>query len=79
VQRYTADAATKTGQSERTIRREVARAEKIPDIVSVAGTSLDMTEQVGRISQTAQGGINSESQRKNASTVPASSTAFAAM
>jgi hypothetical protein len=40
IERYTADAARTTGQSERTIRREVARAEKIPDIVSVAGTSL---------------------------------------
>ena len=39
--RYTADAARSQGTSQRTVRREAARGEAIPDIAKLAGTSLD--------------------------------------
>ena len=41
VGRYTADAAKKTGKSERSIQREAARGAAIPDVAALAGTSLD--------------------------------------
>ena len=41
VDRYTADAAKKTGKSERSIQREAARGAAIPDVAALAGTSLD--------------------------------------
>lgn len=39
--RYTKDAAVKTGTSERSIQREVARGQKVVVLSEVAGTSLD--------------------------------------
>ena len=41
IQRYTAEAASKTGISEQTVQRAVARAAAIPNIASLANTSLD--------------------------------------
>jgi hypothetical protein len=45
---YTAEVAKKTGTSERTVQREVARGESIPNVSLLAGTSLDKPEQLGR-------------------------------
>ena len=45
--RYTADVAKKTGTSERTVQREVASGESIPNVSLLAGTSLDKPEQLG--------------------------------
>ena len=39
--RYTKDAAEKTGDSERTIQRNVERGNDIPNVAELAGTSLD--------------------------------------
>lgn len=45
IARYTADAVNKTGESERTVQREVARG-AIPDVVGLAGTSLDTPDEL---------------------------------
>jgi hypothetical protein len=39
-ERYTKETATQTGESERTVRRHVARGKKIPNVADVVGTSL---------------------------------------
>ena len=43
IDRFTADAATKTGQSERTVQRDAERGENIPApiLAEIAGTDLD--------------------------------------
>jgi hypothetical protein len=46
VGRYTADAARKTGKSERSIQREAARGAAIPDVAALAGTSLDKGDEL---------------------------------
>jgi ParB-like chromosome segregation protein Spo0J len=38
---YTTDAAKKTGKNPRSVRRDVARGENIPNVAALAGTSLD--------------------------------------
>ena len=38
---YTTDAAKKTGKNPRSVRRDVARGENIPNVAELAGTSLD--------------------------------------
>ena len=43
---FAADAATKTGVSRRTVERDVERAQKIPDVLSVAGTALDTPDEL---------------------------------
>ena len=48
--RYTADAAAKTGTSERTVQREVARGE-IPNVLSVAGTALDTADELDALAK----------------------------
>jgi hypothetical protein len=49
--RFTADAAKTTGKSERTIQREIARAEKIPGLADVVGTSLDTPDELDRLAK----------------------------
>jgi hypothetical protein len=44
--RYTADAAKTQGTSERTVQREAARGAAIPDVASLAGTSLDTPKEL---------------------------------
>ena len=46
VDRYTADAAKKTRKSERSVQREAARGAAIPDVASLAGTSLDKGDEL---------------------------------
>ena len=43
--RYSKDAATKTGKSERAVQRDVARG-KIPDVLDLVGTSLDKGDEL---------------------------------
>jgi ParB/RepB/Spo0J family partition protein len=49
--RFTADAATKTGKSERTIQREIKRAAKIPGLADVVGTALDTPDELDRLAE----------------------------
>jgi Protein of unknown function (DUF5131) len=49
--RFTRDAATKTGKSERTIQREIARAAKITGIADVPGTSLDEPDELDALAK----------------------------
>jgi N6-adenosine-specific RNA methylase IME4 len=44
--RFTADAAAKTGRSERAIQLEAKRGAAIPNVASLAGTSLDKGEEL---------------------------------
>jgi N6-adenosine-specific RNA methylase IME4 len=50
INRYTRDAADKTGRSERAIQRDAARAKAIPTIASLARTSLDKGEELDALS-----------------------------
>jgi ParB family chromosome partitioning protein len=45
------EASRKTGVSERVVRREVARGKSIPDIVSIAGTSLDVAGELDALAK----------------------------
>jgi hypothetical protein len=47
--RYTADAAKKTGKSERAVQREAARGAAISDVASLAGTSLDKGDELDAV------------------------------
>ena len=51
VDRYTADAAKKTGKSERSIQREAARGAAIPDVAALAGTSLDKGDELDALAR----------------------------
>ena len=51
VGRYTADAAKKTGKSERSIQREAARGAAIPDVAALAGTSLDKRDELDALAK----------------------------
>ena len=51
VDRYTADAAKKTGKSERSIQREAARGAAIPDVAALAGTSLDKCDELDALAK----------------------------
>jgi hypothetical protein len=51
---YTAELTKKTGTSERTVQREVARGESIPNVSLLAATSLDKPEQLGRANAAGQ-------------------------
>ena len=51
VGRYTADAAKKTGKSERSIQREAARGAAIPDVAALAGTSLDKRDELDALAR----------------------------
>jgi ParB family chromosome partitioning protein len=44
--RFTKDAAKKTGKSERTVQREIARAARIDNLADVVGTSLDEADEL---------------------------------
>jgi ParB/RepB/Spo0J family partition protein len=50
-QRFTADAATKTGKSERTVQREIERAAKITSLANLIGTALDAPDQLDRLAK----------------------------
>src|SRR5580700_8307875 len=49
--RYTADAARSQGTSQRTVRREAAGDEAIPDIAKLAGTSLDTPKELDTLAK----------------------------
>lgn len=50
--RFTADTAIKTGRSERSIQRDVTRANKLgPDLDRIAGTSLDTGAQIDALAK----------------------------
>jgi N6-adenosine-specific RNA methylase IME4/ParB-like chromosome segregation protein Spo0J len=49
--RFTKDAAQKTGKSERSIQREVERAAKIPGLADVVGTALDTGDQLDALAK----------------------------
>jgi N6-adenosine-specific RNA methylase IME4 len=49
--RFTKDTAEKTGRSERTIQREVERADKIASIADVPGTPLDSPEELDALAK----------------------------
>jgi N6-adenosine-specific RNA methylase IME4 len=51
VERYSKDAAGKTGKSERSVQREVERANKIVDLANVVGTSLDEGEELDALAK----------------------------
>ena len=51
LKRFTKDAASKVGRSERTIQREVARAAKIGGLADVVGTSLDSADNLDRLAK----------------------------
>ena len=51
VDRYTADAAKKTGKSERSVQREAARGAAIPDVAALAGTSLDKGDELDALAK----------------------------
>jgi len=53
IERFTADAAKKTGTSERTIQRSVSRARKLGEdtLRQVVGTSLDKPEQLNALAR----------------------------
>ena len=51
VDRYTADAAKKTGKSERSVQREAARGTAIPDVAALAGTSLDKCDELDALAK----------------------------
>lgn len=48
---YTESAAKKLGIASRTVRKEIARAKAIPDVLRVAGTSLDKPEELEALSR----------------------------
>jgi N6-adenosine-specific RNA methylase IME4 len=49
--RFTKDAAKKTGRSERSMQREVERANKIVDLAGVIGTSLDEGDELDTLAK----------------------------
>jgi N6-adenosine-specific RNA methylase IME4/uncharacterized ParB-like nuclease family protein len=49
--RYTKETAAKTGQSERTVRREASRGAAIADIAALAGTSLDKGDELDALAK----------------------------
>jgi ParB-like chromosome segregation protein Spo0J len=49
--RFTKDAADKTGKSERTLQREAMRAAKIPNLAEVVGTSLDSGDELDALAK----------------------------
>ena len=51
LDRFTKDAAQKTGKAERTVQRGIARAARIPKLVDVVGTSLDQADQLDKLAQ----------------------------
>ena len=51
AERYTKDAAKKTGKSERSVQREVERANKIAGLADVVGTSLDVGDELDALAK----------------------------
>ena len=51
LKRFTKDTAEKTGKSERTVQREIARADKIPGLADVIGTVLDMPDELDALAK----------------------------
>jgi hypothetical protein len=51
VDRYTKDAAKKTGASERSIQRHVARGERISNIADTVGTALDQGSELDALAR----------------------------
>jgi ParB/RepB/Spo0J family partition protein len=49
--RFTKDSADKTGKSERTVQREIARAANIPDLADLVGTSLDSADELDAVAK----------------------------
>jgi hypothetical protein len=49
--RYTKNTAKETGNSERTVQRNVARGENIPDVAELAGTSLDKGDELDALAK----------------------------
>jgi len=49
--RYTKDTAKKTGDSERTIQRNVKRGNDIPNVTELAGTSLDQGDELDALAK----------------------------
>jgi N6-adenosine-specific RNA methylase IME4 len=49
--RFTRDAAKKTGRSERTIQREAERAAKVADLADVVGTTLDTADELDSLAK----------------------------
>jgi ParB/RepB/Spo0J family partition protein len=58
-ERYTKSTAQKTGQSERTVQRAVARGEKIINVADLARTSLDKGDELDALAK-----LSEEEQRK---------------
>jgi hypothetical protein len=50
-ERFTKDAAKKQGKSERTVQREAALGEAIPDVAKLAGTSLDSPKELDALAK----------------------------
>jgi len=48
---YAEDAAEKLGVTSRTVRSEIARAKAIPNVIRVAGTSLDKPEELNALAR----------------------------
>ena len=51
LKRFTKDAASKTGRSERTVQREIERATKINNLADVIGTTLDSPDELDALAK----------------------------
>lgn len=51
LNRFTKDAAAKTGKSERSVQRDVTRAGKVEVLAEIAGTSLDKGDEIDALAK----------------------------